>query len=307
MSGSAVMTVRGAVDAADLGVTLPHEHLIVDTVREYRGDGLLHDAELAVEELTAFRAAGGGTLVELSTAEIGRAPETLRRISAGADVHVVMGCGHYRDPYLDRDWFDRTSVDAIAEQMVGEIREGVGDSGVRPGIIGEIGADRAFVSAAEERSFRAAARAHAATGLTITTHAARWPVGRAQLALLREEGVDAGRVIVGHCDTVPDPEYHLELAGAGCYVEFDTVGTGSEFDLRRIEQYVLALRSAGRLEQVLLSHDIFLRGHLRAHGGCGYAFLLEEFAPRLQRAGLTEDELRLVLVDNPRAALTGLR
>ncbi|HEU4973851.1 MAG TPA: hypothetical protein VFT50_02085 [Baekduia sp.] len=302
-----VMTVRGPVEADALGVTLPHEHLIVDTVREYRGDGLLHDEQLAVAELARFGAAGGGTLVELSTVEIGRDPEALRRISQAADVHVVMGCGHYRDPYLDRGWFDRMSVDEIAARLVSEIDDGAGATGVRPGIIGEIGADRAFVSAAEERSFRAAARAHAATGLTVTTHAARWPVGRAQLALLREEGVDPRRVVVGHCDTVPDPAYHLELAEAGCFVEFDTVGTGTEHDLRDIERYVLALRAAGRLDQVLLSHDVFLRSHLHAHGGCGYAFLLEEFLPRLRAAGLGEDELTLLLVDNPRAALTGQR
>lgn len=301
------MTVRGPVAADALGVTLPHEHLLVDTIREYRGDGLLHDAELAAQELGAFGRAGGGTLVELSTVEIGRAPEALRSISEAAGVHVVMGCGHYRDPYLDRAWFDRMSVDEIAAELVREIEEGVGDSGVRPGIIGEIGADRAFVSAAEERSFRAAARAHARTGLTITTHAARWPVGRAQLALLVEEGVDPRRVIVGHCDTVPDPEYHLELARAGCFVELDTVGTGTEHDLRAIERFVLALRAAGRLDQVLLSHDIFLRSHLRAHGGCGYAFLLETFVPRLHAAGLSDDEMSRILVDNPRAALTGER
>ena len=205
------MTVTGPVDSGDLGIVLPHEHVFIDLVREYRGSGLLNDEHLARAELGALRAAGGGTLVDLTVDEIGRDPDALRRVSVATGISIVMGCGHYRDPYLDRAWFDRTGVDAIAAEIVRDITEGVRDTGVRAGIIGEIGADRHYVSAAEERSFRAAARAHRLTGLTISTHAARWPVGLAQLELLTQEGVDPRRVIVGHTDSVPIPDYHLAL------------------------------------------------------------------------------------------------
>ena len=216
-----------------------------------------------------------------------------------------MGCGHYRDPYLDRDWFDRTPVEAIADELVRDITEGVRGTGIRAGVIGEIGADRGFISAAEERSFRAAARAHRRTGLTITTHAARWPVGLAQLRLLAEEGVDPRRVIVGHTDSVPDPGYHLALATQGCYVCFDSIGTGSAYDTQRAADYVLALVSAGFGAQILLSQDVCLRDHLHACGGCGYAYLLTDFLPRLTAAGLDPEQVRAFVTDNPRAALTG--
>jgi phosphotriesterase-related protein len=119
--------------------------------------------------------------------------------------------------------------------------------------------------------------------------------------------VDPRRVIVGHCDTVPDTGYHLELAAAGCFVEIDTIGTGTEHDLRRGVEYTLNLVAAGYEERVLLSHDIFLRSHMTADGGCGYAFLITDFLPRLREAGLSEQQLRLFTVDNPRAALTGER
>lgn len=302
-----VMTVLGEVQADQLGIVLPHEHLIVDTVLEYRGNGLVNDQALVEEDLAWFRELGGGTVVELSLVEIGRSPARLKEISAATGVHVVMGCGHYRDPYLDREWFDRMSVDEIADQLVDEIVDGVDGTDVRPGIIGEIGADKWYVSAAEERSFRAAARAHARTGLTVTTHAARWPVGRPQLELLTAEGMDPRRVVMGHCDTVPDSGYHLELAEAGCFVEFDTVGTGTEHDLRRIVEYVENMLEAGFEEQILLSHDIFLRSHFRADGGCGYGYLLSEFLPRLEAAGVDRRVLELLTVENPRAALTGER
>jgi predicted metal-dependent phosphotriesterase family hydrolase len=292
-----VISVTGPVDAAGLGVVLPHEHVFADLVREYRGTGLLNDEHLARRELALLREAGGSTLVDLTLDEIGRDPAALRRVAEATGVTVIMGCGHYRDPYLDRDWFDRHAVDAIAE--------GVRGTGIRAGIIGEIGADKWYISAAEERSFRAAARAHGRTGLTISTHAARWPVGLEQLKLLAEEGVDPRRVIVGHADTVPLPDYHLALARQGSYVSFDSIGTGTPYDLDRAVDYVMALVRAGFGAQVLLSHDVFLRGHLRADGGPGYGYLLTDFLPMLEAASLDPEEIRGFVTTNPRAALTG--
>ena len=300
-----VMTVTGPVHPDDLGIVLPHEHVFIDLVREYRGSGLLNDEDLACEELRLLRTAGGGTLVDLTQDEIGRDPAALRRVSEATGVTIVMGCGHYRDPYLDRGWFDRMSVDAIADELVRDITEGVRGTGVRAGIIGEIGSDRGYIAATEERSFRAAARAHRRTGLTISTHAARWPVGLAQLALLAEEGVDPRRVIVGHADSVPVPGYHLALARQGCYVAFDGIGTGSPYDDRRAAELVLDLVRAGFGPQLLLSHDVCLRDHLRSVGGCGYGYLLTGFLPLLTEAGLDAEQVRTFVTENPRAALTG--
>jgi len=300
-----IMTVTGPVAPGDLGVVLPHEHVFIDLVREYRGNGLLNDEHLAKAEVAALRDAGGGTLVDLTLDEIGRDPAALRRVSEATEVRIVMGCGHYRDPYLDRDWFDRMSVDAIADEITRDITEGVRGTGVRAGIIGEIGADRRYISAAEERSFRAAARAHRRTGLTISTHAARWPVGLDQLDLLAEEGVDARRVIVGHADSVPIPDYHLALAGRGCYVSFDGIGTGSRYDQDRTAGYVIELVRAGLAAQVLLSHDVCLSDHLRGRGGCGYGYLIEGFLPLLTAAGLEADQVWRLVTQNPAAALSG--
>jgi predicted metal-dependent phosphotriesterase family hydrolase len=300
-----IQTVTGPVLADDLGIVLPHEHVFIDLVREYRGTGLLSDEYLACRELDLLRAAGGGTLIDLTTDEIGRDPLGLARVAEATGVRIVMGCGHYRDPYLDGAWFDRHAVDAIAAQMISDIEDGVGDTGVRAGIIGEIGADRRYISAAEERSFRAAARAHRRTGLTISTHAARWPVGTEQVRLLAEEGVDPRRVIISHCDSVPLPDYHLALARQGCYVEFDAIGTGTPYDTERAADYVLALIRAGFGAQVLLSQDVCLRGHLKADGGPGYAYLITDFLPLLVRAGVEEEEARGLLTVNPRTALTG--
>jgi predicted metal-dependent phosphotriesterase family hydrolase len=299
-----VMTVLGPVPARQLGVTLPHEHVFIDLVREYRGDGLLNDHALAVEELAAFAEAGGRTVVDCTSLGLGRDPEALARVARETGLNVVMGCGWYRDPYLP-DELDQQPVEALAELVVRDIEEGVAGTGIRAGIIGEVGADRWYVSAREERSFRAAARAHHRTGLTITTHAARWPVGLPQLDLLAEERVDPRRVVVGHCDMVPDPDYHLALARRGAWVQFDTVHGESEYDVRCRVAWIRNLGDHGHLDQVLLSQDVCLRSDLRALGGPGYGYLVTGFAEVLRGAGFSEDDLRMLLVDNPRRALTG--
>jgi predicted metal-dependent phosphotriesterase family hydrolase len=299
-----VMTVRGPMAAADLGPTLPHEHLFIDLVREYRGNGLLHDESLAVEEVARFRVAGGATIVDCTSEGLGRDPAALLRVSSATGVNVVMGSGHYRRPYLEEARLDRQSVDEIAADIVRDLMEGVGGSGIRAGIIGEIGCDR-YIGALEERVFRAAARAHRQTGATITTHAARWPVGDAQLDLLAEEGVDPGRVIIGHCDMVPDPAYHERLARRGAWVEFDTVQGADDWDTERRLLWIRALFDAGLEGRLLLSQDVCLTSDLAAHGGPGYAYLFTAFRERLLAAGFPDASLRLLFEQNPQRALSG--
>jgi phosphotriesterase-related protein len=313
MSEATVVTVRGPIPAGQLGVTLPHEHVFIDLVREYRGDGLLNDPALAAQELARFRDAGGTTVVDVTNASLGRHPRTLRAISEQVGVNIVLGAGLYRHQYFDAPWVDRTSTDALAEWIVRDLTVGVGDTGIRAGIIGEIACDE-WITAQEERVFRAAARAHKRTGVTITTHAARWPIGLAQLDLLAEEGVDLRRVIVGHCDTVSAAEwtsptqvmeYHEALARRGAYVQFDTIRRGSEHDFEIRLAYTRNLVQKGHARQILLSHDVCLRSHLRAHGGGGYDLLLTDFLPRLQASGVSAETIRGITVDNPRRALTG--
>jgi phosphotriesterase-related protein len=141
--------------------------------------------------------------------------------------------------------------------------------------------------------------------VTITTHAARWPVGDAQLDLLAEEGVDPGRVIIGHCDMVPDPAYHLRLARRGAWIQFDTIQGIHERETRQRLAWIGALVDAGLEGRLLLSHDVCLTSDLAAYGGPGYAYLLTGFRERMLEAGFPERLLTTLFVDNPRRALTG--
>ena len=300
---STVETVTGPVAVDQLGVVMPHEHTFIDLLREYRGDGLINDPELVRDELLRYRAAGGTSIVDCTTRGLHPEPLLNRRVSEETGVNIVMGTGFYRRPYLDEDWFERTPLDEVAELLIGDIREGIDGTGVRAGIIGEIGCDRELTPA-EDKSFRAAARAHQATGLTISTHAARWPVGLDQLDLLESEGVPMGRVIIGHADTVPDRDYHRQIAERGAWVQFDTIQAGNDYYLERTVASVRALVDAGFADRILLSQDVCLASHLQACGGSGYSFILRVFLGQLERV-VPPSVARAFVTDNPQRALSG--
>lgn len=327
-----VMTALGPIDAESLGHVLVHEHVFINQMREYRGTGLLNDSTVMADELVAFRRSGGGTVVDVTTGEltVGAAPDplglfvenaqdalpdqelvtrhpsnvaALQRLSAETGVHLVLGTGHYRDPYLGSA-LDRFDVAAVAESMIRDIRSGFPGTTARAGVIGEVGADKWYLSGREERVLRAAGRAAQATGVPVTTHAARWPVGTLQLDAVTGEGVDPRRVAIGHCDTVAIPEYHEELARRGAYVQFDTI---REVDSGRAladrVSYVTNLVRKGYLSSVLLSHDVCLTDHLSSKGGTGFLAVRERFAPMLRDAGLDEGEVLEILVENPKRFL----
>lgn len=326
-----ITTVSGSVESEELGMTLMHEHLLINLMPEYRATGLINSPALMVEEIDLFVAAGGRTIVDVTPAELtrGASPDPAGRFDKGpgsdirwpsrtpanavavqqlaedAGVQVVLGTGHYRDPYLDSGWLDEHSVDQIKEQLVSDIEEGFSGTRVRAGIIGEIGADKWFISAREERSFRAAARAQIHSNLALTTHAARWPVGIPQLDLLAEEGVDPSRVIIGHCDSVAITEYHEEIARRGAFVQYDLLRGESIQQTRQGAQFVVNMIRKGFIDHVLLSHDVCTHSQLVAGGGNGFAFVPTKFADQLGAAGVSDDEISKILVDNPARALAG--
>ena len=299
-----VTTVRGPVAPEKLGRTLPHEHLLIDLARVTRNfDHFLHDRSLAVVEASQFRDAGGATIVDLTNRNLGRDPQGLCFIAEQTGLNIIMGSGWYREPYYDPEVYEK-STNQLADDIVRDILEGVDDTGIRAGIIGEIGSDdRRPISPAEERSFRAAARAQKRTGVTISTHAAFSRVGLEQLDLLMEEGVDPARVIIGHAGHMSDPDYHAALARRGAWVQFDRIRGMHEWDARRYVELIQEFLDRGFLRQLLLSHDVCMLPHLRAYGGTGYDFLLTDFVERLRGAGLSQREIDTLLIDNPRAAL----
>jgi phosphotriesterase-related protein len=307
-----VQTVLGPIEPASLGVTLPHEHTQIALWHvPARWDywQLTRDEPLILEELAAYRAAGGSGLVDLTLAGVGRDPEWLAGISRASGLNVVMGCGWYRGAYYPPEArIDRRTVDDLADELVGEATGGVGTTGIRPGIIGEIGTDKPWVSALEERIHRAAARAARRTGLAITTHAVLSPVGIDQLRIFEEEGVDPARVVIGHADSYPVLEHHLTIVERGASVEFDFLGmTFSALERHgepRVVELLCELLARGHAERILLSQDVCNDAQLQHYGGHGYTYLATTFLPRLRDAGVSAAEIETMTIANPRRVLT---
>jgi phosphotriesterase-related protein len=300
---AAIHTVNGPIAPGQLGRTLMHEHILCDFYR-VTGDPnqLLNDESLAIEELACLKEAGGSALVECTTPDMGRRPGSLRRISGATGLHIIMGTGWYRQPYYPAE-IDRLSTNALADRMICELTEGVEGTNIRAGIIGEIGVNLDYATAQEERVLRAAARAQRATGAPLTTHASMHPVGLVQLGILAEEQVDFSRVIIGHCDTYLDLDYHLAVLKSGAYVQFDTIGrVHMQPDAWRAQALVKLLRR-GWGERLLLSSDRCHRSDLHAFGGAGYDVVFTHFFARLRELGVSQHEIDLMTSENPRRVL----
>ena len=307
-----VQTVLGPIDPATLGWTLPHEHTQIalwHIASRWDYWQLTRNEPVILEELARFRDAGGGGLVDLTLPGVGRDPAWLRDIATASGLHVVMGCGWYRGVHYPAEArIDRRSVDDLADELVAEITDGVAGTGVRPGIIGEIGTDKPWVSALEERVHRAAARAARRTGLAVTTHGVMSPVGLDQLRILEEEGLDPARIVIGHADSYPVLEHHLAIIERGANVEFDFLGMNflalERLGEPRVIELLCELVARGHADRILLSQDVCHDSQLTRYEGNGYVYLAETFLPRLRDAGVTDAQIETMTVANPRRLLT---
>ena len=311
-----VQTVLGPADPASLGFTLPHEHTAIALWHiPNRWDywELTADEPVITAELLRFRDAGGTALADLTLPGNGRDPAWLVGLARATGLHLVMASGWYREAYYPPEaLIDRRSVDDLADELVREAEEGIPlaglDTSVRPGILGEIGTDKPWLSAQEERVHRAVARASRRTGLAISTHAVMSDVGLAQLAVFEAEGADLSRVVIGHADSYPVLDHYLEIIRRGASIEFDFLGMSFTPQERhgepRVIDLLLELLSRGHADRVLISQDVCHNQQLRHYEGNGYTYLQEAFLPRLRARGVSEAEIDQLTILNPRRILT---
>jgi phosphotriesterase-related protein len=312
VSAGRIVTVAGEVDPSAVGWTLPHEHTAISlwhVAGRWDYWELTRNPDVILPEVAAFREAGGSCLVDLTAQSVGRDPAWLRDVSARTDLHVVMGCGWYRGSYYPATTdIDRRTVDSLADELVREFEEGVGGTGIRPGIIGEIGTDKPWLSPSEERVHRAAARAARRTGMAVTTHGVLSPVGIDQLRVLEEEGLDPARVVIGHADSWPHLEHYLAIVERGASIEFDFLGMAftpqERVDEPRTIELLQELVARGHADRILLSQDVCHNQQLKHYGGNGYTYLADAFLPRLRAAGVTDDVIDTITMANPRRLLT---
>ncbi|NII69689.1 phosphotriesterase-related protein [Microbacterium ulmi] len=297
-------------------MTNMHGHLIVDLRGPSGHDPLyedftLTDAEMA-PELDEFAANGGFALVELTPRGLGRDSEWIREAAARTGVHIVAGAGLYHDRFHPAS-IARASDDELTDWFVEEVEVGLDGTNVRAGIIGEIGSNDDRLTTAEERVFRAAARAGLRTGAAVSTHTHLGRLADEQLDTLMDEGLGPDRIVIGHLDDVAHIDLDLcsRIAARGAYVQFDgagceyyseTIGSQLATDVERLEA-VSALADAGFASRVLLASDVCRKRHLVARGGPGLRHFSGPFTA-LAVDLLGAELAQTVLIDNPRNVLS---
>jgi phosphotriesterase-related protein len=353
-----VQTVLGLIDADALGITLPHEHLLKATsgpltqpkeasdrvladqpvrlenlnwVRHHyawsRDNLQLRDEQVATSEAMFYKRAGGDTIADLScTPGMGRDPEGLVNIARATGLNIIMSTGHFEAlTGYEQSSVARRGEDDLTEQMVREIETGVADTGIRAGIIGEIGMDWPF-SEIMRKVLRASARAQKETGAALNIH----PPLRAATNLPRQPdhekvvleiietldkaGADLGRTVVSHIDICCFTRaFRRRLAETGCFLEYDCFGVESYLDenfcvldtpndAQRINE-IKELIGEGYLAQILISQDIWVKHMLHCYGGWGYDHILTSVVPLMRLKGLTEEQIDALLVKNPKRVL----
>ncbi len=337
-----VHTVLGDVPSEQLGVTTCHEHLLIDatclfcdssnhekkaldvpvTVQilgELRRDPYLSrdnlrmlDVELASKEAAYFKKAGGGTIVDCTNIGLSRNIESLKTISGATGLNVISGTGFYVDASHPK-YVGEKSAEDLAELMVQEIMQGVdGTDGIKCGIIGEIGTGWP-ITINEEKVLRAAAYAQQKTGAPINVHPQSFEKNSHKLLdILQDSGAQVDKVVLSHIDEAGyDPDYASSLAERGCYVEFDTFGLEVYFDTwgahdpsdyERVAG-VRELVGRGHVKNILLGQDVYLKICLKKYGGYGFDHLLTHIVPMFRQAGIEQDQINTMLVENPKRLL----
>uniref|UniRef100_UPI0001AB29B2 Organophosphorus hydrolase n=1 Tax=Deinococcus radiodurans TaxID=1299 RepID=UPI0001AB29B2 len=312
-------TVTGAVAAAQLGATLPHEHVIFG-YPGYAGDVTLgpfdHAAALAscTETARALLARGIQTVVDATPNDCGRNPAFLREVSEATGLQILCATGFLYEGATTYFKFRASLGDAeseIYEMMRTEVTEGIAGTGIRAGVI-KLASSRDAITPYEQLFFRAAARVQRETGVPIITHTQEGQQGPQQAELLTSLGADPARIMIGHMDGNTDPAYHRETLRHGVSIAFDRIGlqgmVGTPTDAERLS-VLTTLLGEGYADRLLLSHDSIWHwlgrppaipeAALPAVKDWHPLHISDDILPDLRRRGITEEQVGQMTVGNP--------
>ena len=276
----------------------------------------LHDERLALKEVQNFALAGGGTIVDVTSRGIGRDPLGLARLARATGLNVVMGASYYV-PLAHPPGTENKSDEDLYAETVSDVINGVDDTGVRSGVIGEVGIV-APIDDLQMRILRSAAAASIDTGCPLSIHPPLDDTGALEvMRILLDEGADAGNIVMGHLGmAVVDRGALAELVSTGCYLQYDHFGgfEDSTFqysgkgealaqnDEDRIGTFEY-LAGLGAEDRLLASHDVCIQTHLRTYGGKGYDHMVNSIVPRMRRRGMSQELIDKIFVANPARAL----
>jgi phosphotriesterase-related protein len=264
----------------------------------------------AVDRLVELRGQGIRTIVDLTVIGLGRFVDRIRRVAEQSGMQVVVASGIYTFSEMPPFFKFRSqllSPNFVEEFFLREAREGIGPSGILPGIL-KCATDRFGLVMDVEHVLRATARAHTKTGLPISTHThAKSKQGLAQQRIFREEGVDLSKVVIGHSGDTTDLDYLEELIDNGSYLGMDRFGIEVFCSFEARVTTVAELCRRGYADRMVLSHDASCGSHTvpaevlerPEWSRWRYTHISDDVLPALREAGVSEDDLTTMLVTNP--------
>jgi len=301
-----IITVNGPLEAKEMGITLTHEHVLVDFIgADSINDNRWNRQNVAARVLPCLREAmkaGCRTFVECTPDFLGRDPLLLKILSDSTGMNILTNTGYYgavNNKYLPSYAFDETAEE-LAARWIKEWKDGIGGTTVRPGFI-KIGVGGDSLSGLHRKLVRAAALTHLATGLTIASHTGPAVLAFAEIKTLEEEGVSPSAFIWVHAQNEKDLSQHVRAAEMGAWVSFDGINDDNVDEYAGLLQNMKDNKLLGR---VLLSHDAGWYHPGEPDGGQfrGYTSLFTKLVPLLKKNGFTEEEINTLLVSNPARA-----
>lgn len=328
-----ITTVLGEINENELGITSSHEHIFIDMRNcvdtpenpseffydkitcENRAEvlsnpyaildnALLDSFEDAVKEVEYFKKFGGQTIVDCTLDEIGRNPLMMKEISKLTGVNIILGCGHYYHK-AHADYVKSASIEQLADEMLTDILNGIGDTGIKAGIIGEIGTS-AIITDDEKKVLNAAGIVGSETGKAVHIHIDLYTENGFEIVkILTDNGMKPEKICIDHVDVLLRPDYIRSLLDLGVYVEFDNFGKEFyvsqkqrfAYDAERI-QLLKTLIDEGYGDKILICNDICLKTMWKKYGGAGYAHILRAIKYMATENGIDEKTYMSLLTEN---------
>ncbi len=302
-----VQTVLGPVAVDALGITLIHEHVLVDFIgaakagkERYNPDEVF---QTVLPHLKKIRESGCSSMAECTPAFLGRDPLLLRKLSEASQIHLITNTGYYGaagQKYLPPQAFTE-GAEQLARRWIKESEAGIESSRIKPGFI-KIGVNKGPLPEVDRKLVRAAALAHKATGLTIASHTGDGPAAEEQIRILKEEGVHPSSFIWVHAQNEPDAEIHTRLAAEGAWLEFEGFGSPN---LQPQAAKIKSLVDRGHIDRILISLDAGWYHVGEAGGGQfrSYSAFFSDVLPALAETGISKAQIRTLNLENPRTAL----
>ena len=293
-----IRTVLGDINKDLLGITMAHEHFIVDLDR-IRKDGVskIETVDEVIPEIELMKDLGVNSVFEVTTNDMGRDPIKLKKISEKTGINIVSSTGFYLSEY-HYDWLNDLSEEEIAEIFINDLTKGIGDTGIKAGLIGEIASSKQSFVGLEKRILKAAGIASVKTGAAVSTHTGR-NTSKETVDILLDVGVNPDKVIIGHQDLIDDSEYHLGLLERGVNIAFDTCGKSAYVKDEVRAKNIIKLIEKGYGNHIVLSNDISRRTYFTSYGQNGYLSVMKIVVPLLKEYGASKEDLDKLLIYNP--------